>query len=326
MNKTEKYQDKEWEDLAAMLSGEKGEEKGLPLNIQAEDFIRLNEQWKELGNMEKDEKIDVDKAWAGVYSRIVQENQAAEKPVRSLNTFWLKIAATALLLLAVGSAAIYFGTVSRQIRIIASSEQRNLPIDLPDGSKIYLNRNSSLSYRSDLGKTSREVRLKGEAFFMISPDAEKPFIIDAGKADVKVVGTSFSVITENDKAEVEVFVKTGKVLLSDKSGVNSLTLDPGFIGKMNSEKSEKTQNIDPNYLSWNTGVLDYTKGQKLEIVFSDLKKVYNMDIVADDPSILENRWSSYIDNQPQDKIILLICTSFNLSYTKEGNVYHLTGK
>ena len=67
-------------------------------------------------------------------------------------------------------------------------------------------------------------------------------------------------------------------------------------------------------------------GQKLDIVFKDLKRVYNMDIVADDPAILENTWTSPIDNQPQETIIRLICTSFNLSYTKDGNVYHLSKK
>ena len=89
---------------------------------------------------------------------------------------------------------------------------------LPDGSKIFLNRNSEFSYRSNFGKHRRDVKLTGEAFFEIAPDASKPFIIDAGKAKVKVVGTSFNVITNNSESAVEVFVKTGKVMLSDNSG------------------------------------------------------------------------------------------------------------
>jgi len=61
-------------------------------------------------------------------------------------------------------------------------------------------------------------------------------------------------------------------------------------------------------------------------VFKDLKRVYNMDIIADDPSILEYLWSSPIDNETEETIIRIICTSFNLSYTKDGNVYHLSKK
>jgi len=78
-------------------------------------------------------------------------------------------------------------------------------------------------------------------------------------------------------------------------------------------------------LSWNTGLLVYD-GQKLDIVLKDLRRVYNMEIVADDPDILENTWTSPIDNQSQDTIIRLICASFNLSYTKDGSIYHLVKK
>lgn len=289
-------------------------------------------EWEELsGSVITDEKIDVDRAWNKVYLKI-QESE----PVMAGNTsrFWfmrsstLKIAAAALLILGLGSIALYLnnsGLIVKTIAVTASADQRNLPIDLPDGSHIYLNRNSKLTYRSDFGKNTRAVKLTGEAFFDISPDTEKPFIIDAGKASIKVVGTSFNVLTENTGSAVEVFVKTGKVLLTSKSGEKSLILDPGDIGKMDSAKSEKTINYDPNYLAWNTGKLVY-KNEKLEIVFQDLKKVYNMDIVADDPSILEYPWTSPIDFQPQDRIILMICRSFNLGYTKEGNVYHLEKK
>jgi ferric-dicitrate binding protein FerR (iron transport regulator) len=324
MKKNFKHRDEEWEELASMLSGEKDEEKDLLNRFTDDDVLKIDEQWKELSHMNNNDIVDVDKAWNKVYSRI-QNSTEAEKPLRRMNTYWLKIAAAALVLIGISAAAFYIGINSRQIKITTTAVQRNLPIDLPDGSRIYLNHNSSITYKKDLGKTSREVRLNGEAFFEITPDAQKPFIIDAGKANVKVVGTSFNVITENDDSSVEVFVKTGRVVLSDKAGEKSLTLDPGFIGKMDSSKSEKAENADPNYMAWKTGILDY-KGQKLETVFKDLKRIYNMDIVADDPSILENTWFSYIDNQPQDKIILLICTSFNLSYTKEGNVYHLSGK
>ena len=155
--------------------------------------------------------------------------------------------------------------------------------------------------------------------------ASKPFTIDAGKAIVRVVGTSFNVITSNQESEVEVFVKTGKVLVSGSDYSGTLELDNGYVGKIDAEKTEKTINTNPNYLSWNTGLLVYN-GQTLDIVFKDLKRVYNMDIMAEDSSILENRWTSPIDNQTQETIIRLICISFNLSYTQEGNVFHLVKK
>jgi len=124
---------------------------------------------------------------------------------------------------------------------------------------------------------------------------------------------------------VEVFVKSGQVMLSDNAGNKTLLLDPGYVGKIDSKISDKSINNDPNYMAWNTGMLIYD-GQTLDIVFRDLKRVYNLDIVADDPSTLDEIWTAPINNQAQETIIRLICYSFNLGYKKDGNVYHLSKK
>ena len=331
MKNTERFTDKEWEELASILSDEKTEQTDLLERFMAEDPNNSGKMWKDLKNMNNQEEIDVDKAWENVHSRL-KENVAkiSDSPVRFsfMRTTLFRIAAVALILLGLGTASIYMnnsGYLSKKITVIAGNEQKNVLVSLPDGSKIYLNRNSEFSYRKNFGRHERDVQLAGEAFFEISPDVSKPFIIDAGKAKVKVVGTSFNVITNNTESAVEVFVKTGKVLVSGNSGSQTIQLDPGFVGTMNSKASAKTLNNNPNYLSWKTGLLVYN-GQKLDVVFNDLKRVYNMDIITDDPEILENTWVSPIDNQSRETIIRLICTSFNLGYTKDGNVYRLTKK
>jgi ferric-dicitrate binding protein FerR (iron transport regulator) len=124
---------------------------------------------------------------------------------------------------------------------------------------------------------------------------------------------------------VEVFVKTGSVMVSDISGNRSIVLEPGFIGTMDSNSSSKAVNDDPNYLSWNTDLLVY-EGKKLNVVFTDLKKVYDIDVVADDPQILDETITTTFDNQPQDTIMRIICTTFSFGYKKEGAVYHLSKK
>ena len=332
MNKTEEFSDREWEELASLLSDEKGENSELLNRFMADDINKTGEQWKKLKSMSSDKEIDVDRAWNNLHSRLNKNRPKTEKwnsGTGTLRTNLLRIAAVALVLFSLGAVAVYLndsGYLSKKISALTGNDQKNLLIDLPDGSKVFLNRNSQLSYRENFGKNKRDVKLTGEAYFEISPDADRPFIIDAGKASVKVVGTSFNVITNNSESAVEVFVVSGKVILSDKSGSQSVALEPGYVGIMDSKKSEKSLNDNPNYRSWNTGLLVYS-GQKLDVVFKDLKRVYNMDIVADDPAILDNPWSSPIDdNETRETIIRLICTSFNLSYTKDGNVYHLSKK
>jgi transmembrane sensor len=331
MKNIEKFTDKEWNELASLLSEEKGEKKDLLSRFIIEDTLNTEKQWKELRNMNNEKEIIVDKAWEKVHSRINEVQLSSNNRQTSFSFIrnpFIRIAASVLILLTIGLTTIYLnnaGTFSKKFTVTSGMDQKNLLVALPDGSKIFLNRNSVFSYHANFGKHKRNVSLAGEAFFEIAADISKPFIIDAGSAKVKVVGTSFNVITNNSDSAVEVYVKTGKVLLTDNSGSQSILLDPGYVGTMDSKISAKKTNMNPNYMSWNTGLLVYN-GQKLDIVFSDLKRVYNMDVIADDPSILENTWTSPIDNQSQETIIRLICVSFNLSYTVDGSVYHLTKK
>jgi transmembrane sensor len=330
MNNTEKFTDKEWEELASILSGEESENRDLFNRFIDNDSQKTGEIWKEIKDMSNDKDINVNQAWENVFSKINQSEKGISGETKRLPLRYalLRIAAVALVLVSLGTLAFYLynsDALSKQIAFSTGNDEKNLLIELSDGSKIYLNRNSELIYSGNFGNHNRNVKLTGEAFFEIAPDASKPFVIDAGNARVRVVGTSFNVITSNADSEVEVFVKTGKVVLSGSINSQSIELDPGYIGKVDANKAGKSVNDDPNYLSWNTGLLVYN-GQTLDVVFKDLKRVYNMDIVAEDNTIMENRWTSPIDNQSQETIIRLICVSFNLSYTQDGSVYHLVKK
>ncbi|MBA4321759.1 MAG: hypothetical protein C0408_02970 [Odoribacter sp.] len=329
MNNIEKYRDKDWEKLASLLSGEATEPSDAPGRFRDEDLYNTEKQWNEMRKMGNEKKIDVDKAWNIVYSRI-EENGLFSKTIRidtrnNLRTL-IRIAAVALIIAGIGATMLYLNrsnVFSGKIVVAANTDERNKEVFLPDGSKIYLNRSSELSYNKDFGQTARNVTIEGEAFFEITKNPSKPFIIDAGKASVKVLGTSFNVLTNNANNAVEIFVKTGRVMVSDSAGTKNLILEPGFIGTMDSQSSSKAVNENPNYLSWNTDLLVYD-GKTLDIVFSDLKKTYNIDIVADDPEILNETITTVFDNQPKETIIRIICTTFNLGYKKEGSVYHLS--
>lgn len=332
MMKTERFTDREWEEIASALSGEKECQPELMKRFMDDDGHDVEKTWKGLNAMSDEKNISVDNAWNKVKSRIeTEEASEVKEPARLffMRRTFLRIAAVALVLIGIGAASLYFvssDSLSRKIVVATGNSQVNFRVSLPDGSNIFLNRNSKLTYHSNFGSHSRNVALSGEAFFEIAANTAKPFIIDAGKASVKVVGTSFNVITNNADSALEVFVRTGKVMLSDNAGTQNLLLEPGYVGTMNTRLSEKRLNNNPNYMAWQTRSLVYN-GQTLDVVFSDLKRVYNMEIVADDPSILnEALTTSSIDNLSQETVIRLICATFNLDYTKDGDIYHLAKK
>lgn len=328
---TGNYTDRDWEELAAHLSGERAGNTELLSRFAEEDKHKTEIHWKELREMDKEKEINVDQAWDKLYSRLRDNGLISEEPAvrkRFFTPALYRVAAALLILIGIGSALLYMNNkdlFSSKIVVATTEDQKNLEVTLPDGSIIFLNRNTQVTYSRNFGERERSVALTGEAYFEVARDESKPFTVDAGKARVRVLGTTFNVRASDQDSPVEVFVRTGKVLVTGTTENSDLVLDPGNIGTVYPDRSELSVNTDPNYMSWNTGLLVYD-GQTLDIVFRDLKKVYNMDIVADDPAILSNTWTSPIDNQPQETIIRLICASFNLGYAKDGSVYHLKRK
>jgi len=325
MKQSENYTDQYWAKLAAKFSGEEAAGDEFPENFSQETGKLLEKYWKYASSEINPEEINVENAWNKVKSKISGRDTTMRRPVQSKLTLLFFKTAAAILLLAVLGAVSYIildKAISGKKIVIATGEgEKNKEIILPDGSKVWLNHSSEISFFKNWRRSGRNVTLRGEGYFEIVPDVEYPFSVSAGKADIKVVGTSFNVITSNREGEVEVFVESGKVLLADEKG-SSILLEPGYIGTTSSGRLNKTLNNNRNYLAWKTSLLIY-EGTGLQDVFTDLKRVYNVDVTVADSSILEKTITATFNNDPEETIIRIICTTFNLSYIRDGKHFHL---
>ncbi len=322
LDETEKWNDREWAGAASWLSGEENGD-GEKARILASEEADIMKKWNDLKHS-GEEPVDVDKAWEKLNGRI-EAAEASVMPLPVKRTPFLTTFAriAAMVLIVAGAGWLLFEVAAPQkITLTSDSDQKNIEVLLSDGSTIFLNRNSSLTYPKNFRSGTRRVSLKGEAFFDIARDEEHPFIIDAGKANIRVLGTSFNVITENASNEVEVYVATGKVMVTNVDGSGSLTLEPEYIGKVSGSNATQERNTNVNYLAWHTGMLTYD-GERLEVVFEDLKRAYNIEIKVADPEINDFRLTSPFEQQPQDTIVKLICTTFNLRSVREGTTYIL---
>lgn len=329
-NKWEEYSDREWEFLASCLSGENGssaEEE--PCGGSESNTAEL---WKAMEKIrgERPENSDTDRAWDKLHSRLEENNLIPEKSparqssIRALPLF-IRIAAVFVLVAGLGWAATYMirkgGT--EMILVATNGLEKNIAVELPDGSRVILNHDTEILYPAKFDQGYRTVKLKGEAFFDIVSDPSSPFQIDAGKASIKVLGTSFNVNTSNRNDEVEVYVKSGMVLFTPTDGSDSLHLEEGFMGVTVSGNAEKRPHENPNYLAWNSGILVYD-GARLETVFNDLHSVYGIEISLSDQQINNNTITTVFEGLTEDELIRIISSTFNLSWKKEGRVYVLS--
>jgi ferric-dicitrate binding protein FerR (iron transport regulator) len=133
-------------------------------------------------------------------------------PVRTINRFrWIKYAAAALVLLA-GSSAVYWFTRPVEVVVTAAPGKVEKKI-LPDGSTVWLNDNSAVSYYSNFAGQRTIALKKGEAFFDVKKDAAHPFTVLSNGVSTTVKGTSFSVKMIGRTGDIKVSVVTGKVLV-----------------------------------------------------------------------------------------------------------------
>ncbi len=282
---------------------------------------------KEMNELRGKRDIDVDKAWGKLYNRLEKDRLIPDRKNIFLNPAF-RIAASIVLLTGMVFTGLYLGTDgfgknNRTNIISAGADQNNLQIELPDGSTVFLNRNSVIEYPHEFDRDNRNVKLSGEAFFDIRHDVSRPFTIDAGKASINVLGTSFNVNSTDEG--VEVLVTTGKVKLSSNKDSRSVILKPGDLGYISDNMITSAVNNDPNYLSWKTQILQFD-GDSLAKVFTDLGRVHNINIETEDDDIRQLRITTVYDNQSPETIIRIICTTFNLDYTREGNIYYLNKK
>lgn len=172
-------------------------------------------------------RIEVDSNEASEIWQLVEESiSQADKPVReyALTRWKTWVAAAAVLLAGItwwnfsDTTKKSNGTYSRLIEKseqsleeVVNTHEKELVLLLPDGSKVRLEKNSRLSYVKSFDGAKREVYLSGAAFFDVTKNPDKPFIVYANELVTKVLGTSFSVNAFEDDKRVTVAVKSGKV-------------------------------------------------------------------------------------------------------------------
>ena len=296
------------------------------------------EQLSELKNMEKNWKYfdqnpsqkgwDSGKAWSRLHQKLESEGLLDDQAVRSERSRFtplLRIAASIALVLAIGIPALYFGVIQNETELSIRhhlAEEGVATVDLPDGSRVYLNKGSEISY-SVAFKNQRAVELSGEAFFEVMSDPQNPFTVSSGEMVVTVLGTSFNVKQLDNPSDLEVYVKTGKVRVALEESEQFIQLEPEEFGLVESRKLTSSIQEDPNYISWKTKDFKFVNSALIEVL-QELEESYHVDIHTEDLDLSEMRITTSYSGQSIDAILETIGTAFKMSVSHKENSYFLT--
>ncbi|MTK54623.1 FecR domain-containing protein [Paludibacter sp.] len=308
------------EDLEKMkeLFGREG------FDAQLSDIMKM--QW----NLTDDDAIGDKERFDSVLKNIHSSIDIAEKKESAMRRFVIGFSKIAAILI-IPIVAIFFFLQHNQSKskleaqnIISAPRGSVKQAVLPDGTKVWLNSGSSLAYKgSSFNDKIRKVTLTGEAYFEVTKNPSRPFVVRGNEVSVKVLGTKFDVRSYREDAKVNVTLMEGSVRLTDSQEVPSdlCTLKPDQQASLNKQSGKLVvKQVDAsNANEWMRGNLLFDD-EELDQIAHCIEREYNVTVKFKDEAIKHLRfYGKFKKTQPLDDILNIVVSKQNFHYTRKGN-------
>lgn len=292
-------------------------------------YIQLYETWHDMLNAEPG-LIDADHAY-----QLFLERTTAKKSLYRRMSSWKKVAAAAAVIAAITISFFYFRNTGSKEQVwtevkVAEGSTRKLTLD--DGSVIWVNAGSQLSYNTDFGESARTVHLEGEAYFDIAKSKNNiPFIIKTKDFTIRDIGTKFNLKAYADEP-LEATVIEGKISVEGKLSKHNeenskVLLEQKQVLKINSQPENNAEHVkvvtvDSSQLELYKGWTDNFLGFD-EVSLKELAKImerkYNVQIVIENKELENYKYTGSFRNVENiTKIMEIIKATTPVTYRIEG--------
>jgi ferric-dicitrate binding protein FerR (iron transport regulator) len=262
------------------------------------------------------EQYSAEKSFEQLWQRISIYN------VRKSRTWLLKVSAVAASVAIVALCGVMFFQSEKDETHVLNTETEKKQFTLPDGSKVFLNADSRLTYTDAFGEKERNVELSGEACFEVSKDAGKPFIVKAGDLSIQVIGTVFNVQAYPSDERIETTLLQGTVsVMQQSTSAAGIVLHPGQ--QLLFDKSAKNMTVNEidvsTYASWQAGKLVFRQ-TALKDAFMIMERNFRVKIVLNNKSLEEREITGRFDlTDDMEKILDVIRETLPFEYEKQDN-------
>jgi ferric-dicitrate binding protein FerR (iron transport regulator) len=203
-------------------------------------------------------------------------------------------------------------------------EHRELKLD--DGSQVWVNSKSALHYPERFSRDQRVVSLEGEAFFQVTKNPEKPFIVQTGQISVRVLGTSFNVKSFNDDDQTVITLTTGKVQVLGANGHTEEMIPGDQLVYHKSNGQFHKQRVDVAASSaWRDNVLQFTSAPLPEVSRA-LERWYGVHIRIAGPELKDTRITFRQRDQGLKEILDMLGFTARMNYSIRGDSVILSPK
>lgn len=240
------------------------------------------------------------------------------KPFRSKALKYCIAAAAAAAIFLTGAATSELVTGKRQETVLMASSENISSYTLPDGSKVWLNKNSWLTYNQRFGKRTRQVALKGEGYFEVNRDERRPFIVKMqNDLDIKVLGTTFNACNYPSLNKAEVILRSGSVQVSDNGRNEHVILKPNQKFTWNEGTAEISSVNAMNCCRWFEHRLVFDN-VKLKDILENLSHKYQTEISLNVGNLADKHMSITIRDESVEDILDILTTLLPIRWRYQG--------
>jgi transmembrane sensor len=272
----------------------------------------------------EDAQLAADEAARGVLVKLFGENNSEQPGNKKTTLVYYLLRIAACLIVGCGLYYIVGKLKSAQPNLITYSKYstrkgERKEIQLSDGSVVTLNAASTIQIASDFGIKERDILLQGEAFFQVSKDKTRPFIIKTGKIYTRVVGTSFNINAYADENFISVAVATGKVQVEKEDAKGKtvigrdLTHNRLLVYDVKKDTYRQTLTDGDMLTAWKTNKLVFNQASMTQITHV-LEREYNISIVVTGKPRKPGLYTVTFDNYPLEKLLPLLANLTGITY------------
>ncbi len=193
-------------------------------------------------------------------------------------------------------------------------------ISLPDGSRVWLNSASSLTYPTAFASSERKVKLSGEAYFEIAKNKKVPFRVESNNQVVEVLGTHFNINSYEDEAYIKTTLLEGSVrVILNSSNPNTQLLKPGEQSLTSTSQSDiKVQDTDTEKaIAWKNGYFKF-KNTPIKDIMREIERWYDVELVYDG-KLAPDEFTGYISNDVKiSSVLKMLEESGGIKFTVKG--------
>lgn len=233
-----------------------------------------------------------------------------EKTIRILPVLRWSVRVAAVVVVALSCGFLfrdYQYNKAAQMQTVAVPAGQRAQITLADGTRVWLNAKSTLTYASNFGRTERNINLEGEAYFEVAKNKDIPFYVNTEKNKVRVVGTSFNVCAYKGSNEFETTLVEGIVDIYAATDADKpiVRLEKNeFFGEYNGVR-KKTVLPSYEYLRWKEGLYCFDDSE-LSHILNRLELYYNVKITVKNKKLLSHRYTAKFKEQDGIEHILKV--------------------